>query len=46
MTRWRISWKLAAVTGSGKVSLRAKTGGIPISLGSMLASGEMTERAA
>ena len=46
MTRCRISWKLAGVTGSGNVNFYANTGGTPISLGSMLTSGEMTERAA
>lgn len=46
ITSCRKWWKFAGVTGSGKVSLRAKTGGMPISLGSMFTSGEMTERAA
>jgi hypothetical protein len=46
MTHCRSSWKLAGVTGSGNVSFLAKTGGIPISFGSILTSGEMTERAA
>ena len=46
ITHCRSSLKLFAVTGSGKVSLRAKTGGMPISLGSMLTSGEITDRAA
>ena len=46
MTSSRILLKLASVTGSGNVSLRANTGGMPISFGSMFTSGEMTERAA
>jgi hypothetical protein len=46
MTSCLISWKFAGVTGSGKVNFLAKTGGTPISFGSMFTSGEMTERAA
>jgi hypothetical protein len=46
MTRCLRSWKLTGVTGSGNVSFLAKTGGTPISFGSMRTSGDITERAA
>ena len=46
MTNCRSSCTFDAVTGSGKVNLRANTGGMPISFVSMLISGEMTDRAA
>jgi hypothetical protein len=46
MTSCLISWMFAAVTGSGYVNFRAKTGGTPISSVSILISGEMTDRAA
>lgn len=46
ITSSRITCTLWSVTGSGKVNLRANTGGIPISFGSIFTSGEITERAA
>jgi hypothetical protein len=46
MTSWLISWKFTGVTGSGKVNFLAKTGGTPISFGSIFTSGEITDRAA